>query len=412
MSRFSPLSNWCEEVVSEFWTILSESLANGACLAVVLSKTQADAELRKVSVRPIVIGKQARYQFSYQRTDGKETHENLDPDAAGTRVAELVPGVFANCHLFTSEADYAFRFRRDGRVNTQQSAPTKQREENVSHDRTKKYLIPEGEPCPFLIEIGVMTPAGKVRRAKYAKFRQINRFLELIDEAVEQLPSEGKVRVVDFGCGKSYLTFALHHLLTAIRGREVEITGLDRKAEVVEDCSRIATKLGCEGLEFRASEIADHVPAGRVDMAVSLHACDTATDDALAKAISWGAGVILAVPCCQHELSGKLRADKLRDGGLQPVERHGILHERFAALATDALRAEALELCGYATQVLEFIDMEHTAKNLLIRAVRREDGATPERSPEAYLQFKQLLGLDELYLEDVLGARLGDAVQP
>ncbi|MBC7819427.1 MAG: SAM-dependent methyltransferase [Planctomycetaceae bacterium] len=237
-----------------------------------------------------------------------------------------------------------------------------------------------------------MTPSGQVKAAKQAKFRQVNRFLEFVDDVLPELPQAGALRIIDFGCGKSYLTFALHYLLTELRGREVDIIGLDLKAEVVRDCQRIAENLGCHGLQFEVGDIAGYAAPGVVDMSVSLHACDTATDAAIAQAVRWQAKVILAVPCCQHEVFGLLP-----DDSLPGLLRHGILKERFAALATDALRAALLEAVGYRTQVVEFIDLEHTPKNLLLRAVRTDFPAT--EATERYERLKAQLGLREFELE-------------
>src|SRR5262249_36996839 len=241
--------------------------------------------------------------------------------------------------VFTPMADPSIRARADGSFRWKSSPPSKAAEPEPAHNRTKQYLIPEGVPCPFLIEIGVMTAEGRGEGSMTHKFRQINRFLELVDDIVPSLGTASELRVVDFGCGKSYLTFALHHLLTAIHGRTVRIIGLDRKADVIGHCAEIAARLGCRGLEFREGDIADHREDGPVDLAVSLPACDTATDDALAQALRWKTRVILAVPCCQHEL-----AKTIDSAQLAPLVRHGILRERFAALATDALRSLVLEI--------------------------------------------------------------------
>ena len=229
-----------------------------------------------------------------------------------------------------------------------------------------------------------------------AKFRQVNRFLEFVDDVLPDLPANGVLRVIDFGCGKSYLTFALHYLLTELRGRDVDIIGLDLKSEVVRDCQRIAEKLTCHGLRFEIGDIAGYSAAGPVDMSVSLHACDTATDAAIAQAVKWRAKVILAVPCCQHEVFGLLSEEVLPG-----LLRHGILKERFAALATDALRAAWLETVGYRTQVVEFIDLEHTPKNLLIRAVLDEHVAQGN-ALQRYEQFKTQLGLQTFSSEHLL----------
>jgi SAM-dependent methyltransferase len=331
------------------------------------------------------------------------THENLDPAGAAHRALKLLERTFADAALYTPQADWSIRASENGTFRCTSSPPTKSAAAPEAHNRTRQHLIPEGVPCPFLAEIGVMTATGQVRNAMRHKFRQINRFLELVEDVVPALAPDRELRVVDFGCGKSYLTFALHHLLTQIHGRSVEIVGLDRKADVVAHCSEIAGRLGCQGLEFREGDIATHAEERPVDLAVSLHACDTATDDALAQAIRWKSRVILAVPCCQHEFSGRIASPELA-----PLIGHGILRERFAALATDALRSLALEICGYNTQVVEFIDLEHTAKNILIRAVERQqpDAELLTARRADYESLKRLLGIDMPYLEKALGSEV------
>jgi SAM-dependent methyltransferase len=384
---------------AEFWARLDQSLADGSCLGTTLSKRRpgaADSPV-KLIIRPTVIKGASVFQWAWRR--GKcETHENLSPDQTARRIRELLQTSYERAHVFTTEADLDVRVAPDGGLAVRRSGPTKTAVAQ-QHNRSKSYLLPENVPSPFLIEIGVMTPAGKVRASKYAKFRQINRFLELVHDVADHLPDQGELRVVDFGCGKSYLTFALHHLLTEILKRPVKILGLDRNREVVAECARLSKRLDCRGLEFRVGEIAGQTIEGTVDLAVSLHACDTATDDALAQAVAWQAAVILAVPCCQHALARAIRASDLA-----PVERHGVLHEQFASLATDALRAQALEVCGYKTQVIEFIDLEHTAKNLLIRAVRQPDRTRAEKAAVAYSQFKAFLGLDQIATDHILAA--------
>ena len=389
--------------MADFWTILTDSLHAGTCLSLVLSKSRESVE--KLTVRPVLVQGRSCFQFA-SRAAGRETHANLAADAAVSRLRELFGPTFKHCHLFTTDADYAARFTRTGTLKVKKSSSSG-KPAAAAHDREKNHLLPDGTRCPFLQEIGVMTRAGKVRAARYDKFRQINRFLELVDDVVDSLPAKGRLNVVDFGCGKSYLTFAIYHLLAELRGRDVHIVGLDRDGDVIRDCSGIAERLGYAGLEFRIGNIADCRVDERVDLVVSLHACDTATDDALAKAVGWRAGVILAVPCCQHELSAKVHNE-----ALSSLEQHGILRERFAALATDALRAKALEICGYKTQVVEFVDLEHTSKNLLIRAVRGNvSPADGQEGVESYRKFKQLLQLERIYIEEALGAEFTQCVQ-
>lgn len=384
----------CECSLTEFLDLLRESLSRDACWGVVLSQPcREDAGPNKLTVRPIELSGERRYQFA-ERRGKQEFHLNLTAAELQDRITAEFGERFEQADLFAPDADHSARVIRSGVVRVTRRKPSKAAPP-LTHDRRKQYLIPEGRPCPFLAEIGVMTPAGQVKAAKQAKFRQVNRFLEFVDDVLPELPPTGVLRVIDFGCGKSYLTFALHYLLTELRGREVEIIGLDLKAEVVGDCQRIAEKLGCRGLRFEVGDIAGYAAAGSVDMSVSLHACDTATDAAIAQAVRWQAQVILAVPCCQHEVFGLLTEDSL-PGLLQ----HGILKERFAALATDALRAALLEVMGYRTQVIEFIDLEHTPKNLLLRAVRSERPIA--EAAERYEQLKTQLRLRHFALERLL----------
>jgi SAM-dependent methyltransferase len=354
----------------------------------VLSKPRRSELPAKVIVEPVELRGDAAYRFTSQLPD-RATHENLTAPAARERVASLLE-TYRQGLLQSPEADWQVLGEKV--LRRPPSRPTTAR----SHDRRKRYLLEEGIPVPFLVELGVMTPEGQVRKSRYDKFRQVNRFLELVDDVVPSLPTAGTLRVVDFGCGKSYLTFALHHLLTVLRGREVEIVGLDLKQDVIEACSALAERAGATGLRFERGEIAGFDAGGKVDLVVSLHACDTATDEALAQAVRWEASVILAVPCCQKEAYGQIRSDRLA-----PLLRHGLAKERFAALATDALRAQLLELAGYRTQLVEFVELEHTAKNVLIRAVRGR-AAGPE-ARRAYEELRDSLGLDPA-LERLLSA--------
>ncbi len=392
---------------------IREALRTQACLKLVLSGKQPGCENapEKVTVRPVQVRGQDVYQLAQRHAAG-ETHENLASPAAAQRVAELFGSVFRHCHAATAQSELDAHLQEDGSVAFQerplalyaeQIATPRHDAAAGAHNRTKNYIIPDGQPCPFLIEIGVMTQSGHVRAAKQAKFRQINRFLELVDDVTGALAPGEELHVVDFGCGKSYLTFALQHLLANVHGRKVRIVGIDRNAEVMAECSRVARLLGLKDVTFQTCDIAEYEPAGKVHMTVSLHACDTATDFAVAKAVGWESDVILAVPCCQHELAGMIDVHDL-----SPLTKHGILKERFAALATDALRAALLELCGYKTQVVEFIDMEHTAKNVLIRAVRRDVSVPASQlaeQRESLARFKALLGIDQTTLELALGRK-------
>jgi len=379
---------------------LRDTFSQQQILLVVLSRPlRKDAQSpRKITVRPVTIKEELRYQFT-TRVNNQDHHENLSVEETTGKLESLFPQSYGDCHLYTAGYDLTVRLQKNGTLKTKETPPSKLAK-STDHNRTKQYLIPDGTPCPFLEKIGVMTPKGKVKASKFNKFRQINRFLELVNDVLPALPETGSLNIVDFGCGKSYLTFALHHLLTEIHQHELSLTGLDRREDVISDCSRIADQLNCSGLQFQCGNIEAYEQNQSPDMVVSLHACDTATDDVLAQAIHWNAKIILSVPCCQHEL-----ANLLPENHLSALTGHGILKERYASLVTDALRAKMLEAHGYKVQVVEFIDMEHTAKNLLIRAVKQElNEAELEKKREEFQRFKGELGLSgEIYLEQVVG---------
>lgn len=246
-------------------------------------------------------------------------------------------------------------------------------------------MLAESVVHPFLVRLGVQTEDGKIRNQYYDKFRQINRFIEYIDDSLQYLPKDKQLRIIDFGSGKSYLTFALYHYLHIEKGYDLKVTGLDLKKEVIEHCQQIADDLQYEQLEFLVGDINNYNVEDEVDLVVTLHACDVATDLAIAQAINWKAKVILSVPCCQHELFSQIVAPEL-----EVMLQHGLLKERFSALATDALRAELLSLAGYDVQLLEFIDMEHTPKNILIRAYYTGRQPT-EKERQKYESFRDLL---------------------
>jgi SAM-dependent methyltransferase len=374
--------------MAELDEILTDLFGGDLLRRAVLSKPRSPDVPAKTTVEPVELRGETAYRFTAHLPD-RATHENLAPDAARERLGALL-GDYGQGLLQAAESDW--QVLGETVLRRPPTRPVAPRE----HDRSKRYLLEEGTPVPFLVELGVMTPDGKVRKSRYDKFRQVNRFLELVDDVVPSLRPEGTLRVVDFGCGKSYLTFAIHHLLTKLRGRDVEIVGLDLKEDVIAACASLAERSGAAGLRFERGEIAGFDAAGPVDLVVSLHACDTATDEALAQAVRWGADAILAVPCCQKEAYRQLQSSLLA-----PLLRHGLAKERFAALVTDTLRAQLLELAGYRAQLVEFVALEHTAKNVLVRAVKGEPAGAEVR--RAYEELRDSLGLDPA-LERLLSA--------
>ena len=368
--------------------LLTDLFAGDQLRHAVLSKPRSAEVPAKTTVDPVELRGETAYRFTAHLPD-RTMHENLAPDAARERLGALL-GDYGQGLLQAAEADWQVLGETVlRRPPTRPAAPR-------GHDRRKHYLLEEGTPVPFLVELGVMTPEGKVRKSRYDKFRQVNRFLELVDDVVPSLRPEGTLQVVDFGCGKSYLTFAIHHLLTELRGRRVEIVGLDLKEDVIAACASFAERSGAAGLRFERGDIASFEAADGVDLVVSLHACDTATDEALAQAVRWQADAILAVPCCQKEAYRQLESALLA-----PLLRHGLAKERFAALVTDTLRAQLLELAGYRAQLVEFVALEHTAKNVLIRAVKGKPAGADVR--RAYEELRDSLGLEPA-LERLLSA--------
>lgn len=351
---------------------LKELLAaylDGQLRQAVISGPRGEGQASRLRVRPVEI--KGRLLFQVTSTVGaRELHENFEKDALIEKLGQWILN-YRQLQLEHSCALGTVLVSKKGKLTVKvkrlqkQGKPELIRPAALAHNREKQYILEPGEPVEFLVDLGVMTKEGQVVRAKYDKFRQVNRFLEFVRDILPQLPRSRELTIIDFGCGKSYLTFAMYHYLKVQQGYDVRMIGLDLKADVIESCNRLAEKYGYEKLRFCQGDIAGYRGAGQVDMVVTLHACDTATDYALAKAVAWEAKVILSVPCCQHELNRQISSQVLG-----PVLSYGIIKERMAALITDGLRAQLLEGAGYRTQILEFVDMEHTPKNLLIRAVR------------------------------------------
>lgn len=353
--------------MEELKTLL-ESVMNEDLLHIVVSAPRSKEAMQKIKIRPV--RQKAGLRFQAALWDGKkEFHRNYEPQEIVPDLLTWMSRDFKQMQINTVDQSSSVLVSKKGKVTIKTRKCSRKREQtDLSHNRKKEYLLPEGTAVPFLVKLGVMTPEGKVVKARYDKFRQINRFLEFVEDICPVLDRGRELKMIDFGCGKSYLTFAIYYYLHEVRGYDLRIIGLDLKEDVIRHCNELAQEFGYKKLQFLTGDIADYEGVDEVDLVVTLHACDTATDFALAKAVAWKAKAILSVPCCQHELNRQIDCEKLR-----PVLKYGLLKERMAALITDGLRAGLLEDAGYRVQVLEFIDMEHTPKNILLRAVLDEN---------------------------------------
>ena len=368
--------------------ILKESLTE-EFISATLSNPRTKDGAMKMKVRGI----KKRDVLLFQCEEFKNNqafHHNLTPEEAVDFLDEAMQH-FKQMQLETTAMNVQVLVSKKGKMTIKKKHQCNcKKKADFSHNRSKNYIIEEGRPVPFLQDLGVMTQSGEIVRTKFDKFRQINRFLEFIEDILPQLPKDREVTILDFGCGKSYLTFAMYYYLHELKKYDIRIIGLDLKTDVIKHCNQLAEKYGYEKLKFLEGNIADYTGVNEVDMVVTLHACDTATDFALAKAIGWNAKVILSVPCCQHELHFQMKNDVL-----EPIFSYGLLQERMAALVTDGLRAEYLRREGYDAQILEFIDMEHTPKNILIRAVytgKPADNQEKIRACEEMLHVSPTLG--------------------
>ena len=373
-----------EEVKKIFEDFLDDSL-----LRIILSNPAfkdgaGPCKALKVRVRPVMLKGGMVFQAE-ELTEKQAFHRNLTREEGVSDWLGLMESGFKQAEVESSRGQARVLVGKKGTV----SIKVKKNQQKMvaapnvaSHNRQKRYILEEGKPVAFLEDLGVMTADGKVVRSHYDKFRQINRFLEFIEDILPRLDKSRENVIIDFGCGKSYLTFAMYYYLHELKGYEVRIIGLDLKQDVIDHCNRLSVAYGFDKLKFYHGDIASYDGVDHVDMVVTLHACDTATDYALEKAVKWDASVILSVPCCQHELNKQMDNELLR-----PVLQYGLIKERMAALYTDALRAEILENRGYRTQILEFIDMEHTPKNILIRAVKQGGPKDNRKEIEDILQF-------------------------
>lgn len=370
----------------------------------VISGARGGGDFIKIKVRPVMIRDSLYFQVS-RYTDKQVFHENMTAEDALETLSGWILHDFRQAQIRMQDEMVTVLVSKKGKATVKSKKAACIETQNLEHNRKKQYIIEEGTAVPFMIDLGVMTESGKIIRTRYDKYRQINRFLEFIEDILPELPTDRTVHIIDFGCGKSYLTFAMYYYLKVLKHYDIQITGLDLKQKVIEDCQALADRYGYDGLQFLCGDIADYNGTDEVDMVVTLHACDTATDYALYKAVKWHASVILSVPCCQHELNRKMQCETL-SGAFQ----YGLIKERTAALMTDAMRGQLLEMKGYKTQLLEFIDMENTPKNILIRGVKSKGllpKAARKQQMENYQKCRDFFGA-ELTLEKLFKEMEGE----
>ncbi len=348
---------------------LLELHVNDELQQAIISNPRNKGGVKKIHIRPILLQNKVWFQVA-SYTEKQVFHENLSKEEVTEKILQLMLE-YKQMQLTSKDVAATVLVSKKGTVTIKKKnnkvEATKKAE--LSHNRKKQYLIEPGEKAPFLVDLGVITKQGEIVHAKYDKFKQINRFLEFVKDVEENLPKDREAVIIDFGCGKSYLTFAMYYYLHEKKGYNIKMIGLDLKEDVISHCNALRDSYGYDKLNFLVGDIADYEDVSKVDMVVTLHACDTATDYALFKAVNWGASIILSVPCCQHELNQQMKKEK-KQHELSGLMSYGLIKERSAALFTDAIRAEILKEQGYQVQILEFIDMEHTPKNILIRATK------------------------------------------
>lgn len=363
-------------------------------------------DFNKVIIKPIILKSTKNIQIESFR-DNKAFHKNIDLNNLQELEYNLKEYIdnFKQILLQIEGSDISF-------IRKKENFSRKEKDSNLiktsnEHNKKKQYILNEGDKIDFLIELGLISIEGKILKSSYNKFKQINKYLEFIDDVIEELKTKklitNHINILDFGCGKSYLTFALYYYLKNYRkDLTFSIVGLDLKKDVIEFCNKLAKKLNYENLEFLNGNIKDYDKSKEVDLVFSLHACNNATDYSLEKALSLDAKAILAVPCCHHEFFEKIQKNKNSEfyNTLKIMADNGVVLDKFATLATDSFRSLSLELCGYKTKMIEFIDMEHTPKNILIRAIKSKSSNLKEKLVE-YNKLKEFLGIKPL-LEDLI----------
>lgn len=347
-----------EELIKVIKEIVSEEIVK----VVISNKLNKDVEYNKINIVLKINNKEKKYYQIEKFTDKQVFHENIEVKDLEKTLINLVNNNYKQLTAWSNEITFDLKISKKGKVFLGKKRANNTNIENKSHNKEKNYILKEGMLIEPLIDLGVFTKEGKVINSKYDKYKQINRFIEIIDDEIKRNDYK-ELTILDFGCGKSYLTFVLYYYFVEIKNIKVKMIGLDLKEDVIKKCNEIAKRYKYDNLHFELGDINGYKYENNVDMVITLHACDTATDYALYNAVKWNAKMIFSVPCCQHEFNAQMKPESL-----SILSKYGIIQERVSALMTDAVRANLLESVGYKTQLLEFIDIAHSPKNILIRA--------------------------------------------
>ena len=348
-----------KELLDAIEKMTSEQLVK----VVISNKVNKENKYNKI----IFVLKEKNNQKYYQiekYTDKQVFHQNIEINMLNEKLIEYLSFDYKHASAWSKDSTYDLKISKKGKIFLGKKSNNNTKLINLKHNKQKNYILKEGMIIEPLIDLGIFTKDGKVINSMYDKYKQINRFIEIIDDEIKKKDYK-ELTVIDFGCGKSYLTFVLYYYFTKIKNINVKMVGLDLKDDVINKCNKIAERYGYEGLIFERGDINGYKYSDNVDMVITLHACDTATDYALYNAIKWNAQMIFSVPCCQHELNKQIHSENL-----SIINRYGIIQERMSTLMTDAIRGNLLEYMGYKTQIMEFIDMVHSPKNILIRATK------------------------------------------
>ena len=361
---------------------IDEIIKDGIIKLVISNKINKNAQYNKITFILKENNNKQYYQIE-KYTDKQVFHENIDGALLKEKVLEYVPSSYKQISAWSNTTTFELKVSKKGKFLLNKKKSDNANIVNKNHNKEKNYLLKEGMIIEPLIDLGIFTKEGKVINSKYDKYKQINRFVEIIDDEIKDNDFK-ELTILDFGCGKSYLTFVLYYYFTEIKKINVKMIGLDLKADVITKCNDIAKRYNYVNLHFELGDINGFKYNNKVDMVITLHACDTATDYALYNAIKWNTKMIFSVPCCQHEFNGQMKSESL-----SILTKYGIVQERIAALMTDSVRANLLECVGYKTQLLEFIDISHSPKNILIRASK--SNITKDKKEKALREVENLM---------------------